>query len=115
MPILRWMGLKATKKIPGENRKRMDTVAPVKPLHIGPEPQKNGARSAWRYVLGGWSVPQVEQHEGFKDFTPSRLFIYYNERCAASFLLGRDRPGEVGIGPGGLRTRSLEGNFTRSM
>ena len=23
----------------------------------------------------------VEQHSGFKDFTPSRLFIYYNERA----------------------------------
>ena len=34
-------------------------------------------------MMSGLSNPRqnVENHADFKDFTPSRLFIYYNERC----------------------------------
>ncbi|CAK9022820.1 unnamed protein product [Durusdinium trenchii] len=37
----------------------------------------NALAAAFHFAL---HKENVEQHEGFKDFTPSRLFIYYNER-----------------------------------
>lgn len=38
----------------------------------------NALAAAYHFTL---HKQNVENHADFKDFTPSRLFIYYNERC----------------------------------